>query len=115
MSVKIFHNPMCSKSRATMDLLAKNGVTPDVVKYLDTPPSAAELKDILKMLGTGPRTLIRKSEAAYKELGLADESLSDDQLIDAMVANPKLIERPIVVNNGKAAIGRPPTLVLDIL
>ena len=115
MSVTIYHNPRCSKSRQTLALLEEKGITPDIVKYLETPPTAAELGDILTMLGKEPRDAMRKKEDPYKANGLDDESLSRDDLIAAMVANPVLIERPIVVTNGKAAIGRPPESVLDIL
>jgi arsenate reductase len=115
MTVAIYHNPRCSKSRATLELLEARGVKPKVIEYLKTPPSAAELKAILKKLGLSPRDLVRKGEALYAELGLKDRQLSDDQLITLMVANPILIERPIVVSGGKAAIGRPPEKVLEIL
>ncbi|MBC8339667.1 MAG: arsenate reductase (glutaredoxin) [Rhodospirillales bacterium] len=109
----IYHNPRCSKSRQTLALLGENGVEPDIIEYLETPPSAAELKKILGMLGIGPRDLLRKKEA--KEAGLDNPDMDDDTLIEAMAANPIVIERPIVVNNGKAALGRPPESVLDIL
>ena len=115
MAVTIYHNPRCSKSRATLALLEENGVAPDVVLYLETPPSAKELNGILSMLGKAPRDVMRKGEAVYKELGLANEDLSDAALVKAMVENPILIERPIVVKGDKAAIGRPPESVLDIL
>jgi arsenate reductase len=115
MTVAIYHNPRCSKSRATLELLEARGVKPKVIEYLKTPPSAAELKAILKKLGLSPRDLVRKGEALFAELGLKDRQLSDDQLITLMVANPILIERPIVVSGGKAAIGRPPEKVLEIL
>jgi len=114
-SIKIYHNPRCSKSRATMELLADNSVNSEVIEYLKTPPSKQELEDILKMLGLEPRQLMRTHEAEYKDNNLADESLSREQLIDAMIQHPKLIERPIVINNGKAAIGRPPESILEIL
>jgi arsenate reductase len=113
--MKIYHNPRCSKSRQTMQLLEERNLELEVVEYLKTPPGREELNEILDLLGLEPRQLMRTKEAEYKELGLADESLSRDQLIDAMVTHPKLIERPIVINNGKAAIGRPPETVLDIL
>ena len=113
MSVTIYHNPRCSKSRTTLGLLEENGVTPEVMLYLDTPPTAAELKDVLKKLGIGPRELLRKKEA--KEEGLDDASLTDDQLIDGMVKAPRCIERPIVINGNKAKLGRPPEQVLEIL
>lgn len=113
--VTIYHNPRCSKSRQTMELLQNNQIEPDVVEYLKTPPDRQTLEQLLDMLGLKPRDLMRKKEAEYKELNLDDESLTHDQLIDAMLSHPKLIERPIVVSNGKAAIGRPPEIVLEIL
>lgn len=115
MTVTIYHNPRCSKSRQTLALLEEQGVAPTVVTYLETPPSAGELKAILKKLGLGPRDLMRKKEEPYKALGLADPSLGDDALIQAMADHPILIERPIVVKGAKAALGRPPEQVLDIL
>jgi arsenate reductase len=111
----IYHNPRCSKSRQTLALLEERGLSPRIVDYLKTPPSAAELKTILKKLGLRPRDLMRKGEPRYAELGLKDRDLNDDALIRLMVANPILIERPIVVSGGKAAIGRPPESVLEIL
>lgn len=113
--VSIYHNPRCSKSRQTLALLEERGITPDIVLYLETPPSAETLSDVLAKLGITPRQLLRKGEDAYKENNLSDTSLTDQQLIDAMVASPKLIERPIVINGSKAALGRPPEQVLDIL
>lgn len=115
MSITLYHNPKCSKSRQTLELLQEKGVTPIIVEYLKTPPTAEELKEILALLGMTPRDLMRKKEAAYKENGLDDPSLSDDALIEAMTKHPILIERPIVLANGKAALGRPPEQVLDIL
>ncbi len=115
MSTIIYHNPKCSKSRQTLELLKENGVTPTVIEYLKTPPTAETLKEILDQLGMAPRELMRKKEAAYAELKLNDPSLSDDALIDAMTKHPILIERPIVLANGKAALGRPPEQVMDIL
>ena len=115
MSVKIYHNPRCSKSRQTLELLQARGIKPEVIEYLKTPPSVAELNDILEKLGMEPRELMRKKEAEYKTAGLDDESLDRQALISGMVDNPILIERPIVIANGKAAIGRPPENVLDIL
>lgn len=115
MSVKILHNPRCSKSRQTLALLEENGVTPTIIEYLKTPPSKTELQDILQQLDMQPRDLMRKNEAEYKENGLDDTSLSADQLIEAMIAHPKLIERPIVLNEGKVCIGRPPESVLEII
>lgn len=112
--VTIYHNPRCSKSRQTLELLKQNDIEPDVVEYLKTPPNAAELKEILEKLGLSADQLMRKKEDVYKELGLADIN-NEDELITAMVNNPKLIERPIVIQGNKAAIGRPPEAVLDIL
>ena len=114
-TITIYHNPRCSKSRQTLSLLEENGLHPDIVKYLDNPPSEEELSAILEMLGLEPRDLMRKHETEYKQAGLDDESLERVELIRRMVANPKVIERPIVVANGKAAIGRPPERVLDIV
>lgn len=114
-TVKILHNPRCSKSRATLELLRGRGVEPEVQLYLESPPSAAELREILELLGLEPRELMRKGESEYHELGLNTPGMSSDRLIDAMVRHPRLIERPIVVANGRAAIGRPPEAVLDIL
>ncbi len=115
MSVRIYHNPRCSKSRQTLQLLKDNNIEPEVVKYLETPPTREELEQILDLLGMEPRELMRRREKEYKELGLDDPSLTRDQLIDAMIAHPRLIERPIVVRDGRAAIGRPPEKVLEIL
>lgn len=115
MSVTIYHNPRCSKSRQTLALLKDKGIEPEIVEYLKTPPSAAELKAILGLLGIAPRDLMRKGEAAYKARGLGDASKSDDELIAAMVAEPILIERPIVLSGGKARLGRPPEQVLEIV
>jgi arsenate reductase len=114
-SVTIYHNPKCSKSRATLALLERKGIAPRVIEYLTTPPSAAELNRILELLDLEPRALMRKNEAEYRELGLDDASLTRTQLIEAMVDNPRLIERPIVLANGKAAIGRPPENVERII
>ncbi|MEC8182189.1 MAG: arsenate reductase (glutaredoxin) [Pseudomonadota bacterium] len=115
MTVTIYHNPRCSKSRQTLALLEERGVTPTVVEYLKTPPDAATLGDILAKLGCPPRQLMRVKEAVYRELGLGDENLSDADLIQAMVDNPILIERPIVLAGDRAALGRPPEAVLAIL
>ena len=111
----LYHNPHCSKSREALALLQAKGCEPDIVLYLDAPPTAKQLKELLTRLGINARQLIRKTEDAYKELNLADEKLSDAALIKAMVANPKLIERPIFINSGKAVVGRPPENVLAIL
>lgn len=115
-AVSIYHNPRCSKSRETLSLLKANGVEPEVVLYLETPPDAATIKTLLSQLGfASARELMRQKEDLYKELNLVDSSLSEEQLIQAMVENPKLIERPIVLANGQARIGRPPESVLEIL
>ncbi|ELY3760164.1 arsenate reductase (glutaredoxin) [Cronobacter universalis] len=114
--VTIYHNPRCSKSRETLSLLTERGIEPDVVLYLETPPDAATIKTLVKQLGfSQARELMRTKEDLYKTLNLADPSLSEEALIQAMVDNPKLIERPIVVSHGKARLGRPPEQVLDIL
>jgi arsenate reductase len=113
MTVTIYHNPRCGKSRATLALLEEKGVRPRVVEYLKTPPDKAELKRLLKLLGMAPRQLLRKKEAA--EAGLDKAALTDEQLIDGMTKHPIVIERPIVVNGERAALGRPPEAVLKIL
>ncbi|MGF1739337.1 arsenate reductase (glutaredoxin) [Photobacterium satsumensis] len=116
MSVTIYHNPRCSKSRQTLALLEEKGISPTVVKYLDDTPSAEQLQTLLNQLGyTSARDMMRTKEALYKELELGGVDVTEQQLIDAMAANPKLIERPIVVNGELAAMGRPPEQVLDIL
>jgi len=115
MSVTIYHNPRCSKSRQTLGLLEENGITPDVVLYLDTPPDAAQLKGLIGMLGlASARDLMRTKEAVYKELSLKDVT-DEDALIQAMADNPILIERPIVVKDSAARLGRPPESVLEIV
>jgi arsenate reductase len=111
----IYHNPRCSKSRQTLQLLEENGVQPEVVLYLESPPSAGDLKDLLEKLGINARDLLRKGEDAYKENNLKDKDLSDDDLIAAMVSFPKLIERPIVVKGKQAVLGRPPENVLALI
>ncbi|EKK4014641.1 arsenate reductase (glutaredoxin) [Cronobacter sakazakii] len=114
--VTIYHNPRCSKSRETLNLLTERGIEPDVVLYLETPPDAATIKTLLNQLGfSQARELMRTKEDLYKTLNLADPSLSEEALIQAMVDNPKLIERPIVISHGKARLGRPPEQVLEIL
>ncbi|MBA1147033.1 arsenate reductase (glutaredoxin) [Ectothiorhodospiraceae bacterium WFHF3C12] len=115
MTLKILHNPRCSKSRQTLALLREKGHEPLVQEYLKTPPTTAELDDILNRLGLEPRALIRRQEAEYKDNGLDNPDLDRDALIAAMVRHPRLIERPIVLNDDKAALGRPPEAVLDIL
>ncbi len=116
MSISIYHNPRCSKSRETLALLEEKGITPTIIKYLDQTPSIAELETLLKQLGfDSARQMMRTKEAIYKELALGDDAITEAQLFTAMVENPRLIERPIVVNGNKAALGRPPEQVLDIL
>ena len=115
MDTVIYHNPKCSKSRATLALLRARGIEPEIVEYLVNPPDARTLAEILRRLGRGPRDLLRRREAAYRERNLADPGLDDRALIDAMVADPILIERPIVLHGGRARVGRPPESVLDIL
>jgi arsenate reductase (glutaredoxin) len=110
----IYHNPRCSKSRQTLALLEEKGITPTIIDYLNSPPSAATLHQVLKQLGLTPRELLRKGEVVYKELGLKDTAISDDDLIKAMTENPKLIERPIVIHDGQAKLGRPPEAVLTL-
>ncbi len=111
----LYHNPRCSKSRQTLDLLRAQDLEPTIVEYLKTPPSAAELGRILDLLGIEPRQLMRTKEAEYKELKLDDTALSRQELIQTMVDHPKLIERPILITGDSAAIGRPPEQVLEIL
>lgn len=111
----ILHNPRCSKSRQTLELLQENGVEPTIVKYLETPPSEQEIRNIVKLLGVSPRDILRKKEAEYKEAGLDNADLNDDQVISLMVQYPKVIERPIVYSGKAAAVGRPPENVLNII
>jgi arsenate reductase len=114
-SVTIYHNPKCSKSRATLALLKERGLAPRIVEYLKTPPTVQELDAILKMLELQPRALMRTKEGDYARAVLGDPKLTRAQLIAAMVENPSVIERPIVVSGKRAAIGRPPENVLEIL
>ncbi len=114
MSVDIYHNPRCSKSRQTLEILIQRNITPRVIKYLETPPNIDELKSLMVKLGiTQVREMMRTKEVLYKELGLA--SADDETLLKAIAANPKLLERPIVVSNNKAKLGRPPEQVIEIL
>lgn len=114
--VQIYHNPRCSKSRETLALLEDRGIKPQVIRYLETPPNAETLKTLVKQLGfSSARQLMRHKEEEYKSAGLDNPALSEDQLLAAMIAQPKLIERPIVLANGQARIGRPPEQVLEIL
>ena len=112
MTVKIYHNPKCSKSRQTLALIKEKGIEPDIVEYLVNPPSVAELKDVLAMLALEPRDIVRRKEA--REEGIAND-LDDAGLIEAICKHPRALQRPIVVRDGKAAVGRPPRKVLDIL
>jgi arsenate reductase len=112
--MKIYHNPRCSKSRQTLELIRKAGVEPEIIEYLNDIPSEKELAALVKMLGISPEALLRKGEDDYKERFKGQE-LTDAEWIAAMVAYPKLIERPIVVKNGKAVLGRPPEKVLELL
>lgn len=114
-SVTIYHNPRCSKSRQTLELLQDKGIEPEIVLYLDNPPDSATLQSLTQMLGVTAREIIRTSESEYNELGLDDDNLDENHLFKVMTKYPKLIQRPIVVSNGKAAIGRPPEQVLNIL
>jgi len=114
-NVKILLNPKCSKCRLTMGILDEKGIDTTVVEYLNTPPDSTELNEILNMLGLEPRDLMRKHETPYKENNLDNPDLSRDQLIQAMIDNPVLIERPIIISGNKATIGRPPEKVLEIL
>lgn len=111
----LYHNPRCSKSRGALELLEARGLAPTVVRYLETPPSAAELRELLAKLGMNARQLLRTGEEEYQTLGLADTSLSEEQLIEAMATHPRLIERPILIVGDKAVVGRPPEKVLEIL
>ncbi len=115
MAIVIYHNPRCSKSRQTLQLLRERGIEPEIIEYLKTPPDAGKLAAILDLLDMEPRDLMRRKEPCYQELGLDDPQLARSALIQAMVENPILMERPIVVNDGKAALGRPPENVLGVL
>ncbi|NIM27725.1 MAG: arsenate reductase (glutaredoxin) [Gammaproteobacteria bacterium] len=113
--VTLYHNPRCSKSRKALELLRAHNVEPEIVEYLKAPPSLSELDRILTLLGMEPRELMRRKETVYKDLALDDESLDRHSLLQAMVEHPILIERPIAVSNDRAALGRPPDNVLDVL
>lgn len=114
-SYVLYHNPRCSKSRGALELLQERGIEPQVVRYLDTPPDAATLRTLVRKLGIRPRELLRTGEEEYRSLGLADESVGDDAIIEAMAAHPRLIERPILMRDERAVIGRPPERVLELL
>ena len=113
--MKLYHNTRCSKSRGALELLQARGLEPEVVYYLETPPSPAELRALLRMLGISARGLLRTDEPEYAALGLDDPSLGEDALVAAMAAHPKLIERPVFVHGDRAVIGRPPERVLELL
>jgi len=113
--VTLYHNPRCSKSRQALELLLGRNVAPEIVEYLKTTPSVAELERILLLLAMDPRALMRKKESVYKELGLDDKSLDRRSLVQATVEHPILMERPIAVTSARAALGRPPENVLDVL
>lgn len=115
MSISIYHNPRCSKSRQTLQLLQEQGIEPEVREYLKDVPTAYELKQVLAALNISPRELLRVKEAEYKEAGLDNPDLDDAAIIKSMTQHPKLIERPIVINGDRARIGRPPEAVLEIL
>ena len=114
-SITIWHNPRCSKSRQTLQLILDRGIEPTIVEYLNSPPSKAELTNALKALGIEPRDLMRNKELPYKELSLADEGLTRAELVTAMVEHPVLIERPVVFGGTRAIVGRPPENVLELL
>ena len=113
-TIKIYHNPRCSKSRKTLEIIQQHGLEPEIVKYLESPPSEKEIGEVLSKLGLEPRELMRKNETEYKQF-FTDDTLSNQALISLMHKYPKVIERPIVFSNNKVAIGRPPESVLDIL
>lgn len=112
---RLFHNPRCSKSRGALELLREHGIEPDIVAYLDTPPTVEQLRDLLSLLGISARELLRTGEDDYAALGLADTSLPEQTLLEAMASHPRLIERPIFIYRSRAMIGRPPERVLELL
>jgi arsenate reductase len=113
--ITIYHNPRCSKSRQTLALIEEKGLQPHIVLYLNTPLVKANIRSLLVKLDMTARDIIRKGEDAYKENNLRDERLTDDELIQAIIDHPKLLERPIAVKGSKAVIGRPPENVLALL
>jgi arsenate reductase len=115
LSVDIYHNPRCSKSRETLELLISKGIEPSIIEYLKEPPDEIELRQLLDLLGIPARDLLRTGEDAYKEMGLQDPEVSEGDIIAAILKHPILMERPIVVTNGRAKLGRPPEAVLEIL
>jgi len=115
MTLKIYHNPRCTKSRQTLELLKSKGIEPEIILYLENPPTFGEIDEILKMLDAQPRDIMRKNEAEYEEQNLDDKNISTKNLIEAIIKTPKLLERPIVINGNKAAIGRPAENILKII
>lgn len=115
MTIRIYHNPRCSKSRQTLKLIRDAGIEPEVIEYLDSPPSTRELDQLLKKLGMEPQDLMRKGESLYRELGLAKQELSRKEALEILHEHPKLIERPIVVKGDRAVLGRPPESVEELL
>lgn len=113
MAIDYYHNPRCSTSRNGLAMLREKGIEPNIIEYLKTPPDKARLKELLEMMDMHPRDLLRKKEAAFKEAGLDDETIEDEKVIEAMVAHPILIERPIIVNGKKARLGRPAEKILE--
>ena len=111
----IYHNPRCSKSRQTLELLKENNIEPEIILYLENPPSEEKLTELIDLLGINPRDLLRKGEEEYKAHNLRDESIKGEDIIKIMTENPKLIERPIVISKNKAIIGRPPENVLKLI
>lgn len=114
-STEIWHNPRCTTSRKVLGMLEERGVSPRVTLYLETPPTRARLAEVIALMGIEPRALLRKKEELYKKLRLDDPAVTGEEIIDAMVAHPILIERPVVIRGKRAALGRPPEKVLDIL
>ena len=114
-AMTLYHNPRCSKSRNALQLLQERGLSPTIVRYLETPLNAAQLQTLLSQLGLNVRQLLRTGEDDYKALGLSNLQLTDEQLFDALLSQPKLLERPILVVGDKAVIGRPPETILEIL
>ena len=111
----MYHNPNCSKSRETLQILEHNHMSPEVIEYLEQPPTAQELKDVIKMLGISARDLLRTTEPVYRDAGLDDDTLTEDEIIEAICEYPALLQRPIVISGSRAVIGRPPTRVLEII
>ena len=115
MTVQIYYNPRCSKSRKTLELLQEKGIEPEVIEYMENPPDVDTLRKLVEMLGITTREIMRRHEQVFKEAGLDDPTFTDEELLEAISQCPSLLERPIVVNGDKAALGRPPEAVLDIL